>query len=363
MRAETLNYRTERLKWVTQPRLFVRFYYVPTATSTQEYAFTRDFASGPVLSAATEKLNVLRQVRGNTQSVDPLAGTSSIGTLSLECVDVNGDVLRQVSDPAQALNADITDVATSLVVVGDGSGYPTKGTLIIDNENIAYTSYTVGASTTTFNGLTRAARGTAAASHTAGALVRNGEQIRRGTRVTLFLGYAPLAEADYGPGAGYIKMEVTRLDSADGGLTWIIQASDIQRFFKRNVFDGATSDAPVTLGPEHPLTIALKVLTSTGVGSNGPYDVLPASQGAAVPQTLVAADVIEFVRDSVLPGVQMSFREVEPADAKEFVEAQIFRPLNLVPFITQTGRYGAAYMRQPLFARSGCSAACVVGTV
>jgi hypothetical protein len=112
-------------------------------------------------------------------------------------------------------------------------------------------------------------------------------------------------------------------------------------------------EAPAVIGPDHPLNIALKVLTSTGAGVNGAYDVLPSHMGAAVPNTLVNIEAFELLRDAVLPGLQMQFMEIEATDAKVFIEQQIFRPLNLVPWVSQRGRYGPRIQRTPLFARSG----------
>jgi hypothetical protein len=59
--------------------------------------------------------------------------------------------------------------------------------------------------------------------------------------------------------------------------------------------------------------------------------------------------------------MQMLFTEIEMQDAKTWVEEQIFRPLNLVPFITQSGRYAAAVMRTPEFTRSMVHAAVGIG--
>ena len=372
MRAESAAYKAERKKWATQPRLFLRFYHVPTAASTQEWPFSRDFSSGAVLSPTVAKLACLRHLTGNPQRVDPVAGVSDIGTLQAELVDLGGEITRYLADPALplavALSSDLGVriglrgfVATSpssadpnLVVDGDGQGYPAVGHVTIDAEDFGYTGYTVAAGQTTFTGITRGARGTTIGPHAPGALVRNGEQLRRGQRVTLFLGYAPAVEDDYGPGPGYVKMAVDAVDSAQSGLGWVIRASDIQRFVKQSVFTSATSDHPVVLGPDHPINLALKVLLSTGMpGVNGVYDTLPVGQGAAMPETLVAIDVLEGLRDVVLPNLAMEFREIDLIDAKQFIEGHCFRPLGLVPFITQRGRYSARLLRTPLFARSG----------
>lgn len=359
MRTETVNYGTQRKKYVTAPNMFLRLYHVPTRTTTQEWAFSRDFTAKPVLNATVPKLAVLVNVQGNTQTVDPIAGTSSIGALTITLADVDGEITKYVSDPARPLTTSI-DADDTTVVVDDATGYPAVGHIRIDDEDMPYTSITGG---NTFNlvggGSGRGQRGTTAAAHTAGALVRNGEQIRQVNRGTLFLGYDPLQEVDYGPGSGYVKMEIhsVRGDS----LAWVLQLFDVQRFARRKVFERASERTPVTLGPDHPLNIALKVITSTGAGVNGAYDVYASENGAAVPNNLVSLSTLEFLRDNVFPGLQMLFTETEPQDAKQWVEEQIFRPLNLVPFITQSGRYAAAVMRTPEFVRAMVHAAVGVG--
>jgi hypothetical protein len=354
MRAETAAYKSERKKWATQPRLFLRAYHIPAYDSTQEWSFARDFSSGPVVGATTEKLVCIRRAAGNPQRVDPIAGTSDIGILTVELVNLGGEILRYIADPALPLSAALTTTPSDPVkVLGDGNGYPRKGTLQIQFEDITYTGYSFASGETTFTGITRASRGTTIAAHAAGILVRNGEQLRAAQRVTLFLGYAPLDEEEYGPGPGYVKMAIEALDSQNAGQTWTLRAADIQRFVKQSIFTSATPDAPAAIGPEHPLTIALKVLTSTGAGVNGAYDVLPSSQGAHVPNTLVNVENFEFYRDAILPGLQMRFSEIEADDAKAFIEQQCLRPLNLVPFISQRGRYGVRLQRTPLFVRTG----------
>ncbi len=66
-----------------------------------------------------------------------------------------------------ALSADITSGGTT-ATVNSTSGYPTSGSLRIDNEIMSYS----GTAATTFTGLTRGLRSTTAAAHTSGATVR-----------------------------------------------------------------------------------------------------------------------------------------------------------------------------------------------
>jgi hypothetical protein len=353
-RSETTAYRTERRKYVTQPVLFLRFEFVRKAGDGTGYAFSRDFSSGPVLSPTVEKITCVLQVTGNTQTADPVQGRSDIGVLQAALREEAGEITRYVADPARPLQTAIAASGTpSAIEVDDARGYPSAGHATIENEDFQYTATDITTTPHRLAGtITRPARGTAASAHGVGALVRNGEQIRRGARVTVFLGYAPLAEAAYGPGPGYTKLEVSGLSYNPQLRAWVVQASDIQRFVKRAIFENAAPLAPVTLGPSHPITLALQVLLSTGTQTNGPYDVLPKENGAAVPQALVDVAGLELLRSQLPAGLLLEFRESEPQDAKGWIEEQIFRPLNVVPFTTQDGKYSGRRFGTPLFART-----------
>jgi hypothetical protein len=67
-----------------------------------------------------------------------------------------------------ALNGALTDSSTS-IVLDDSASFPASGTVLIDNERIAYTTNTTG--TNTLSGLTRGADNTTAASHSDNASV------------------------------------------------------------------------------------------------------------------------------------------------------------------------------------------------
>ena len=303
MRQETDAYRAERIKWVTAPSAFVRFFYVRQSGSPLEYPFTRDFATHPIGLADAAgsgwgldawgtspwggnppKFVCVKDLRLSTHESDPVAGRSSIGTMEVDLGDQNLQVLKQFADPARplvdlkagsplSLSMSHFRIASSaesngtgnIIQVDDSSGYPPMGHVIVDDEDFFYSGNDTA--TNTLTGIVRAARGTAVADHALSALVRNGEQIRRGVRATLFLGYQPMVEEDYGPGPGYTKMEVQSY-SSQGHLTYTVRLSDIQRFTKRKVFELATQDNPTTLGPGHPITLGLQVLMSTGSGTN-----------------------------------------------------------------------------------------------
>jgi hypothetical protein len=376
MRTETAAYQAERDLWVTQPRLFLRAFYVRQSGGA-EYAFSRDFASGTVADSGTPKLECIKTVAGAAQQADPIAGSSSIGYFEAQLGDDPSgarNILRQIADPARPLMVAITAAGgggaasirnsnkihafhfveeATTITVDDITGYPDMGHVTLDSEDFVYTGRNL--STNSFTGVRAGRRGTTPATHVAYTVVRNGEQLRRGTRVTLFLGYAPLPEAEYGPGPGFIKMEIQSVASQDYGMTWTLRCSDIQRFTKRRIFEQATDVNPSNLGPDHPITLFLKVWTSTGSGLNGAYDVLAREMSAAVPQELIDVAGWEDIRSRIsadLPGLTMTFSEIEAQDAKNWAESQILRPLGILPYVNQAGQYSGRMITQPMFART-----------
>jgi hypothetical protein len=347
---ETTEYRQARRSYFTAPRLFIRAYFVRKAGDATDYAFSRDFTTDEVLASGTPKIKCVGAVQGNTQTIDPVSMRSDIGTLTTFAVDRAGEISRYVADPARLLATSIAGAGTpSYIEVDDADGYPQAGHVTIDVEDFAYTAKDLTTTPHRLTGITRPARGTTIAAHTAGALVRNGEQLRRGVRLSLFAGYQQLAEAKYGPGAdGYVKMEITQVTYDPGMLAWRIDAADIQRILKSTLFGNASPINLAIIGPEHPLTLLLKVLLSTGNGTNGPYDVLPSDFGVGVRQGLIDVAAIEIVRDVELPGLLMQFREVAPQEAKGWIESQILRPLNLVTHI-KAGKFSVKHFGTPVF--------------
>jgi hypothetical protein len=390
MRTETPAYRAQRLGWINSPTAFIRFFYVPEAGSAREYPFTRDFSTHEIglgdaapsgfgadafgtspFGGNPPKFVCVKDIRLNTHESDPVAGRSSIGTMEIDLGDQAFQLLKQFADPARPLVnlkagsplslslshfhvaiANESDGPGDVIQVDDASGYPPMGHVIVDNEDFFYTG---NDGVTTLSGIQRAARGTAVASHAPGALVRNGEQIRRGVRATLFLGYQPMAEEDYGPGPGYTKMEVQSY-ATQGHLTYTVRLSDIQRFTKRKVFELATQDNPTSFGPMHPITAGLTVLMSTGHGTNGPYDGATEENGCGVPQAFVDVAAFEALRGADGIGAAVfSFSETEPQDGKEWFESQILRPLMILPDVNQQGQYTGRLITTPMFARTGLS--------
>lgn len=370
MRTETPTYKTSRLQWTTRPRLFIRPSFVRKSGDVKEYPFQRDLASHEDVDASVRpKLVCVKTISGAAQQADPISGRTSIGFLEAQ---LGGEAARrQIADPARPLSGAIAggympmlrnggtkigaftaNEASLVIQVDDIRGYPDLGHLTIDNEDFLYGGRDLV--TNKFIDPYPASRDTVSAAHVVGARVRNGEQLRRGTRVALYLGYAQDTEAFYGPGPGFTKLEIQSLQTQDFNLTVALRCSDIQRFTKRKVFEGASQLNPAGLGPGHPLTLGLKVLTSTGLGSNGPYDLLDKKMGAAVPYQLVDIAGLELLRNHPdISNFQMQFAEIASQDVKDWIETQIFRPLGILPDVNQAGQYTGRLLTTPPFADSG----------
>lgn len=111
--------------------------------------------------------------------------------------------------------------------------------------------------------------------------------------------------------------------------------------------DGATiSNFFVLEG--NPLTLALQILTSTGAGTNGPYDVLPANAGLAIDVSLINVARFEQMRDRWLTTFKFRFEEFRPVTAKQFLEEQVYTFCNSYPTIDNNGLLSVNVYAPPL---------------
>jgi hypothetical protein len=349
-KTETANYAAERAKLATQPVYFVRFFHLKKYGDGTDYPFAVDFATDAVLTPTKSKKTFLLAPTGNTQTIEHENGRSSLGMFQLAFLDVGGEFLKYLAAPALTLKTAMTVVSPTdggFVELNEAvTGLPAVGTVEVTTggviERVRYDLVDAANRKVRVAASGRAADGTVAAAHAIGDAVTNGEQVRPGQRAQLFAGYAPLAEADY---MSFVKMEVVDRRVGPDGVTFTVRIGDIQRSLRRTVFLGATADAPVTISA-NPVTVALQVLTSTGAGTNGAYDVLAADNGLAIPQALVDVAGLETLRAAEFPGDVYEFALVEPMEGKTFVEEQIWKALNAYPVVLQDGKYSAKRYKQ-----------------
>lgn len=87
----------------------------------------------------------------------------------------------------------------------------------------------------------------------------------------------------------------------------------------------------------NPIDIILGMLTSTGTGTNGAYDVWEADQGLGIDVSLIDVAKFEEERDRFLPTDLYRFLLKKPEQAKQFLEQQIHRTINSYPTTTGEG--------------------------
>jgi len=141
---------------------------------------------------------------------------------------------------------------------------------------------------------------------------------------------------------------VTGLKLTSDGLAYEFSITDPQKWMQRKVFRGA-EDATVSLSG-NAINIMLAVLTSTGAGTNGDYDWFVEENGLGLDTDFINIAAIEAVRDDWFPGASnyLSFTINERIKAKDWLEKEIFKPLNLYPVIDGDGKFNLKPFKPPL---------------
>jgi hypothetical protein len=340
VRTETAAHLAARLPRKTRPQYFARFAHVPNYGSAAEYPFGADFASAPIAAETRQKLLCLESIDGAFAQVFPEQGRASVGSIDL--------TLTNASDlPLFYLSARAAHLAVAMTPTVPGAGQfmtfddpvfniPAAGTLEITTggviERVRYTG--LDAPSTTIEVVARGVDGTTAADHAIGDEAVNGEQIRPGQRCQLYAGYADINEADFMP---FCKMEVVGRRLHEDGQAFVIELADIQRSLRREVFLTASAENPIALEGE-PFTLVLQLLTSTGTGTNGPYDSWPEHYGLGIPQAYIDITAIETTA-ALVAAPNFRFSLQAPVTAKDWIEREVLQVLNCYPVVTQDGKY------------------------
>lgn len=164
-------------------------------------------------------------------------------------------------------------------------------------------------------------------------------------KTTIKTGYQGMVYADY---LTIFVGWVTGIKLWRDGVKYIFSVTDPMKWMQRKIFRGA-EDTPVTLGG-NPINIMLQVLTSTGDGTNGDYDTLAAANGLGIDDDYINVTAIESVRDLWFPGpsIRMSFTINKRAQAKKWLETEIFKILNVYPVIDADGKFNIKPFKPPL---------------
>jgi hypothetical protein len=338
VKTETFAHQTERVKRATEPVYILRFYHVPDYGKATSYPFSRDFTSAPIREATKPALMCLERLGGGPAQIVPEQGRASIGGFQVDAVDMSGEILHYFANLQLTLSDAITASSPGpggSLRLNDVGGLPAMGTVEVnldpEIERIRYSAKDEATNTVIVSA--RGVDGTTARAHPGGTTATNGEQIRPGQRVELLSGYASMPES--------LFMQSQLVEVIDRSISDVVRASytietaDITRALRREVFLTATQDAPFIIGG-HPLTIALQILTSTGQGTNGPYDVLPEEDGIGIPQAFVDVAGIEALRED-FPFDGYCFTITGPQIAKTWLEQEIFKTINGYPLVRQDG--------------------------
>jgi len=166
-------------------------------------------------------------------------------------------------------------------------------------------------------------------------------------KTTIKAGYSGMNEDDL---INIMVGWITGIKLSNDGLYYQFSVTDPQKWMQRKIFRG-TEDSSVTLSG-NALNILLAVLTSTGNGTNGNHDWLAAENSLGIDIRYVDIDGIENVRDDWYPGASayMSFTIDERIKAKDFIEKEILKPLNLYPVVDGSGRFSVKPFKPPLAA-------------
>ena len=159
--------------------------------------------------------------------------------------------------------------------------------------------------------------------------------------------------------AGYMGMtEANMLTVLTGWVTDIRMTNDLaayeftitdpQKWLQRKIFRGA-EDTTVTI-QGNPINIVLAILTSTGDGTNGDYDYYSSSVGLGIDTDYINMSAIEAVRDDWYPGDSnyMKFSITKREKAKDWLQNEIFKLLNIYPIVDGDGRFNLKPVKPPI---------------
>jgi hypothetical protein len=166
----------------------------------------------------------------------------------------------------------------------------------------------------------------------------------RGRRVRLLMGFAGYTYDEYQLIDTY-RINAITYDSGQ----YDIKCDNDLGIMKQPCMPLATKDNLITV-TGNILTIWLQMLTSTGYGTNGPYDVLPSGYGIGFPFSRLNIPQIEYERDTWMPLwlCEVTFTD-RVKDFKDWADVQIFKASGAILRI-KNGKIEVKARRVPLSA-------------
>jgi len=283
-----------------------------------------------------------------SQSVDPINGVSSIGNLSITVTDYNG-IVSEIIKAADASGHGFRRQRINICMLYKGMDWADKiiiRTMQVNDLKLSSNGeYTITAADiqrqlarTVFNPYTTTSTVAVPAS---GGMTLTAVDARN---------FTATAQQTYGT-CGFIQIdqEIIRWSSkTDGSFTF--GPSDRAQFGTASAaHDTGTKISEIIALRENPVTMALKIMQSTGAGTNGTWDVYPARWGCGMDATDV--NIAEWLEVGKLlvgledaptsaDGTQFEFVIDKGVEAKKFIEDQILKILGAYGFVHGDGRYG-----------------------
>lgn len=159
-------------------------------------------------------------------------------------------------------------------------------------------------------------------------------------QVEVRAGYAGLDWADYVT-VGNLWIQTVKSNSSNTGH--IFTAQDTQKMTNKNI------DLTATVLTGNPIDIWLKIMTSTGAGTNGAYDTLLAVEGLGIDDALIDVAGAERLRDDFYAGFSVSFAVFGATNANSWIKTEIFKPFGLGPIVSAAGIIGLRAILPPLY--------------
>lgn len=284
-----------------------------------------------------------------SQTVDPINGVSSIGNLNVTITDYHG-MVSDIIKAADAAGHGLRRQRISIFMLYRGMDWADRVCVrtmqVNDLKLSALNEYKLTAADvqrqmqkTVFNPYATAA--TMAVTGT-GAMTLTVVDARN---------FTATAQQTYGT-SGFIKMneEIMRW-TAKTDTSFTIGAGD-RGLFGSTATTHADGDkvGEIVVLRENPITMALKVMQSTGDGSNGTWDTYPARWGCGMDSAndvyldewLEIGKLLTGLADSpaASEGTQFEFVFDKGVEAKKFIEDQILKILGAFGFVHGDGRYG-----------------------
>lgn len=293
------------------------------------------YATGPVTSPLGATKNYLRIPTGAGQQITVDEGRSSISSINFSILDKDGEITQLVFQypmPNRQATvkmgfAGMAEESYANVFVGQVLTYT------LDKDNTFYIFQTTDlqrlAKQNIFDAAT-ALTGNATSGDT-----------------TLNVGNTAAFPAATGT-TGYLRIENEVISYTGKTGTTFTGCTRAQLGTTAAAHTSGTAVKNLIFLLGNPLTLALQILTSTGAGTNGAYDVLPACSGLGIPQAQVNVARFERERDRWTLSMVFQFEESDATEAKKFIEEQIYTLIPAYPVTDNNGLLSVKVAAPPL---------------